>query len=414
MKSKSIILAIALLFTIISCQKESVEPYNGEYKEIQLDEKSTQIVEADNQFGFELFQKVYNTETEHENIMVSPLSVSLALAMTYNGANNETKTAMQETLKLYGLTPEEINTSYQTLVNALKSLDTKVILEIANAIYYRNNFSVEQDFITTNQNYYSAEVSALDFSSSSALQTINNWVADNTNDKIDKIIDQISSDQVMFLLNAIYFKGVWQSEFEKKNTEEKEFYLENGSSVSTDFMKQTNGVAYSSNNLFSAIQMDYGQGNYNMVVLLPNENKTLQDIIENLNSENWETWKENFYERNVDIEFPKFKFEYEAKLNDALANMGMGIAFTDGADFTGINKNGGLKIDYVKHKSFIEVNEEGTEAAAVTVVAIELTSVGPGSNPSFIANRPFMFAITEKSTGAILFIGTVKNPELSK
>lgn len=414
MKSKSIILAIALLFTIISCQKESVEPYNGEYKEIQLDEKSAQIVEADNQFGFELFQKVYNTETEHENIMVSPLSVSLALAMTYNGANNETKTAMQETLKLYGLTPEEINTSYQTLVNALKSLDTKVILEIANAIYYRNNFSVEQDFITTNQNYYSAEVSALDFSSSSALQTINNWVADNTNDKIDKIIDQISSDQVMFLLNAIYFKGVWQSEFEKKNTEEKEFYLENGSSVSTDFMKQTNGVAYSSNNLFSAIQMDYGQGNYNMVVLLPNENKTLQDIIENLNSENWETWKENFYERNVDIEFPKFKFEYEAKLNDALADMGMGIAFTDGADFTGINKNGGLKIDYVKHKSFIEVNEEGTEAAAVTVVAIELTSVGPGSNPSFIANRPFMFAITEKSTGAILFIGTVKNPELSK
>lgn len=414
MKSKSIILAIALLFTIISCQKEQVEPYNGEYKEIQLDEKSAQIVEADNQFGFELFQKVYNTETEHENIMVSPLSVSLALAMTYNGANNETKTAMQETLKLYGLTPEEINTSYQTLVNALKSLDTKVILEIANAIYYRNNFSVEQDFITTNQNYYSAEVSALDFSSSSALQTINNWVADNTNDKIDKIIDQISSDQVMFLLNAIYFKGVWQSEFEKKNTEEKEFYLENGSSVSTDFMKQTNGVAYSSNNLFSAIQMDYGQGNYNMVVLLPNENKTLQDIIENLNSENWETWKENFYERNVDIEFPKFRFEYEAKLNDALANMGMGIAFTDGADFTGINKNGGLKIDYVKHKSFIEVNEEGTEAAAVTVVAIELTSVGQGSNPSFIANRPFMFAITEKSTGAILFIGTVKNPELSK
>ncbi len=289
-------------------------------------------------------------------------------------------------------------------------LDSKVILEIANAIYYRNSFPVEQDFISTNENYYDAEVSALDFTSPNSKDIINNWVANKTNNKIKTIINEVSPDQVMFLLNAIYFKGIWESKFENKNTEKKDFYLENGSTMQTDFMQQTNSVLYTSNNLFDAIQLPYGQGNYNMYVFLPHTDKTLQDITDNLNTENWESWKESFYEANVDIEFPKFKYGYEIKLNEVLSEMGMGIAFTDGADFTGINKNGGLNIDYVKHKSFVEVNEEGTEAAAVTVVAIELTSVGLDQNVPFKVNRPFMFTITEKSTGAILFIGTVKSP----
>lgn len=403
--------AFALL-TIPACQDEPIDPNNGKYQEVKLDEKSAQIVEADNEFGFELFQNVYSSETKYENIMVSPLSISLALAMTYNGANNETKTAMEETLKLYGLTPEEINTSYRSLVNALKSLDSKVILGIANAIYYRDSFSVEQDFIATNKNYYDAEISALDFTSPDAVDIVNNWVADKTNEKIKSILNEISGDQIMFLLNAIYFKGIWESEFKKSDTKKKDFHLENGSTVQTDFMQQNNSVNYLNNDLFSAIELPYGQGNYNMYVFLPKTDKTLQDISDNLNTENWGTWLENFYEANVDIEFPKFKYKYEIKLNSILSEMGMGIAFSNSADFTGINKNGGLKIDYVKHKSFIEVNEEGTEAAAVTIVAIIETSAGPGSNIPFNVNRPFLYAITEKSTGAILFMGTVKNPTL--
>jgi serpin B len=404
--------AFALLI-IPACQDEPIDPNNGKYQEVKLDEKSAQIVEADNEFGFELFQNIYSSETKYENIMVSPLSVSLALAMTYNGANNETKTAMEETLKLYGLTPEEINTSYQSLVNALKSLDSKVILGIANAIYYRDSFSVEQNFIATNKNYYDAEISALDFTSPDAVDIVNNWVADKTNDKIKSILNEISGDQIMFLLNAIYFKGIWESEFKKSDTKKKDFHLENRSTVQTDFMQQKNSVNYLNNDLFSAIELPYGQGNYNMYVFLPKTDKTLQDISDNLNTENWVTWLENFYEANVDIEFPKFKYKYEIKLNSILSEMGMGIAFSNSADFTGINKNGGLNIDYVKHKSFIEVNEEGTEAAAVTVVAIELTAAGPGSSYiPFYIDKPFMFAITEKSTGAILFMGTVKNPTL--
>jgi serpin B len=166
--------------------------------------------------------------------------------------------------------------------------------------------------------------------------------------------------------------------------------------------------------LFSAVELPYGKGNYNMYVFLPENGRTLEKIVNKLDKDNWETWMESFREtQSVDIKFPKFKYGYEITLNDVLREMGMGIAFTPGAaDFTGINRGGGLNIDYVKHKSFIDVNEEGTEAAAVTVVAIERTSAGGPTKVPFIVNRPFLYAITEKDTGAVLFMGTVKNPEL--
>jgi serpin B len=354
---------------------------------------------------------VYGTETEHENVMLSPLSVSLALAMTYNGANSETKTAMEKTLKVYGLTPDDINKSYFDLVNALKSIDQKVLLEIANAIYYRKDFEVENNFIKTNQQYYNAEVSSLDFSSPNALKTINGWVAAKTRNKIETILDEIKPSQVMFLLNAIYFKGIWTKEFNKKSTELQSFYLKDGSTIQTETMQRSDTLPYTSNSLFSAVQLSYGKEKYNMFVFLPEPGKNLQDMITKLNSDNWETWMKSFnMTQNVDIKFPKFKYEYDIKLNDVLTEMGMGVAFTGAADFTRINRDGGLYIDYVKHKSFIEVNEEGTEAAAVTIVAIDKTSAGEPKKVAFYVNRPFLYAITEKSTGAVLFIGTVKNP----
>jgi serpin B len=297
-------------------------------------------------------------------------------------------------------------------VAALKLLDPKVILEIANAIYYREDFPVEQDFVSTNQNYYDAKVEALDFGSPQAVNTINDWVTDKTHNKIDKIIDQISDEHIMFLLNAIYFKGIWQSEFDEDYTEDLPFYLENGSTVQVPTMQKTESLPYYSNNIFRAVKLAYGAGNYNMFVFLPREENSLEDIVDELSVDSWKNWMESFTDTvNIDLKLPRLKYKYEIKLNDVLTDMGMGIAFTRGmADFTGINKNGNLNIDYVKHKTFIEVNEKGTEAAAVTVVAIEYTSVGP-QNMQFNVNRPFLYAITEKDTDAILFMGTVKNPE---
>jgi len=410
MKVKSIL----LLFTVLLFAGCNLPGSNID-DEIEVTEKTARLIEAENDFGFELFQNVYNYETEHENIMISPLSVSLALAMTYNGANGDTKTAMEKTLKVYGLTPEEINNSYCDLVEALKNLDPEVILEIANAIFYREGFEVENDFINTNKYYYDAEVEALDFGAQQeALDVINGWVDDYTNHKIESILNQITPEQVMFLLDAIYFKGTWQKEFNEESTEELTFYLENGSTIETETMQRLDTLPYMSADLFSAVQLSYGKGSYNMFVFLPEEGRELQEIVDMLNKDNWETWMESFQEtERVDIKFPRFKYEYDITMNDVLTEMEMGIAFTGAADFTGINRDGNLFIDFVKHKSFIEVNEKGTEAAAVTVVAIAFTSVQQPQNVPFCVNRPFLYAITEKSTGAILFMGTVKNPGLN-
>jgi serine protease inhibitor len=397
---------LILIFLLTACNLNKTE----DETEINVTEKTARLLEAENAFGFELFRNVFAEEKDHENIMLSPLSVSLALAMTYNGANGDTKTAMEKTLKVYGLTPDDINKSYFDLMNALKSLDQKVLLEIANAIFYRNDFAVETNFINTNRQYYNAEISALDFNSPQAVNTVNSWVAEKTHDKIKTILDRISPQHVMFLLNAIYFKGTWTKEFNGKSTELLPFNPETVSNIQTQTMQRTDTLPYTSNNLFSAVQLSYGKGNYSMFVFLPNQDKNLQDIVDNLDPGNWETWMKSFnITQNVDIKFPQFKYGYDIKLNDVLTKMGMGVAFTGAADFTGINRGGGLNIDYVKHKSFIEVNEEGTEAAAVTIVAIERNSVGPQKIP-FNVNRPFFYAITEKSTGAILFMGTVKNP----
>jgi serine protease inhibitor len=404
---KTLFLSIGILVCFYGCKTEDEPLVN----EIEVTEKTAQLIEAENEFGLELFQHIFTSETKNENIMISPLSVSLALAMTYNGAKGETKTAMEKTLKVYGLEPAEINASYRDLVRALKSLDQKVLMEIANAIYYSKDFQVENEFVSINRNYYDAQVTALDFLNQQlALKTINDWVSVKTHGKIDQIISEISPSHVMFLLNAIYFKGVWKSQFKESDTRKQPFNLESGTTIQADMMQLTDTVAWLSNDLFSAIRLPYGKGNYNMYLFLPNQDKTLADLTGSLIPENWETWMKAFIPaQKVEIQLPRFKYKYEIKLNDVLTTMGMGVAFTGSADFTGINRGGGLNINYVKHKTFIEVNEEGTEAAAVTVVAIERTSVGP-EKPQFIANRPFMYAITEEKTGAILFMGTVKDP----
>lgn len=406
MKRTLIVLATSMIVMISGCNLNNTV----DTPDFEVSEKSAKLIDANNQFGFDLYKKIYAYEDEAENIMVSPLSVALALAMTYNGAETSTKEAMEDALRLKGLTKEEINQSYQSLVNGLKSVDPKVLLEIANAIYYRNDFTVENSFISANRTYYNAEVLALDFSSPSAIDVINGWVYDKTRGLIPTILQEIKPNHVMFLLNAIYFKGTWTKEFNPKSTVKQLFTIEPGKTVEVDYMHRTDTLDYARNELFSAIRLPYGKENYNMYVFLPEAGKEIHDLVEQLDKNRWEDWMKMFKKtQTVDIMLPKFKFPYEIKLNDVLSDMGMGIAFDGWADFTGINRDGGLFIDYVKHKSFIEVNEEGTEAAAVTIVAIERLSSGP-SKTYFHVNRPFMFAITEKTSGAIMFMGTVKQP----
>jgi serine protease inhibitor len=400
---KTISIFAVTLFLLGSCNNNLID----DPKEINIDMKCKELIQIDTRFGIDIFKLL--AQSEEENLTISPLSISLALAMTYNGAEGETKTAMEEALRVNGFIPDEINQSYQSLMKALLEADPKVTIEIAQSIWYRLGYNVLNDFKTINETYYNAEVNELDFSRSNAKDVINGWIEEKTHDKIKDMIKEIDPSHVMFLVNAIYFNGEWKSQFELKNTQKREFVRENGPSIQVDMMQKTDSVNYLSNDLFSAVEMPYGRGNFNMVVMLPNEGMKCNDIIEALTPENWTIMMRSFVmTKDVSIWLPKFKDEYEVKLNDVLTAMGMGIAFTEAADFSGINGEGGIYIDYVQHNTFIDVNEKGTEAAAATVVAIKEYAMP--LNPEFHVTRPFIFAITEKETGAILFIGRMVEP----
>ncbi|MFC2097419.1 serpin family protein, partial [Bacteroidota bacterium] len=388
MKKIAGLLFMFLLVIIISCEKEeNLDNRN----EIIYNQKTGIIIESDNSLGFKLIKQIENEQGK--NLCISPLSVSMALGMTYNGADGETKKAMEETLGLEDLSMEDINGSYRDLINALSTNDSKVLFEIANSIWSKQGFDIENDFITTNSEYFNARTQELDFNDPGAVDTINAWVSEKTHDKIETIIDEISPDVVMYLINAIYFKGIWKYEFEEDDTEDYTFTLENSEQISVPVMKQEGKFNYLTNDLFSSVELKYGSGNFSMHILLPNYDKNVDDIIESIDNEYWDQCLSQYEEtEEVKVFLPRFKFEYEKSLNEELKALGMAIAFTTSANFTGIHKNGGIYISDVKHKTFIDVNEEGTEAAAVTSVEVSLTS---DSGVYFMALKPFIFIIKE-------------------
>lgn len=398
-----------ILLVFISCQA-----INPKQKPINPTDKSAPLVQADNTFGFELFSQTVANANPNTNTVVSPLSVSLSLSMAYNGAAGVTKTEIEHAMKVEGLTPEEINLTHQALMDSLKLADPQVVLEIANAIYYRKSLSVEHNFISTNQKYYIAEVSALNFSQPiEALKTINGWVDEKTHGKIPTILnqDQIDVNLVMILLNAVYFNGLWQSKFDETKTQNDGFILNDGSSKDTPMMTQTTRLEYASNELFSAVNLPYGKGKFQMTVILPNQNKTTRDVIGNLNTDNWQSWQKNFTTRNqLVLTMPKFKFSWNMTLNEVLQKMGMKEAFCSNANFSGISKSNKIGISQVIHETYIDVNEKGTEASAITDVR-PIDGIGVDPRTYFKVDHPFLFAITEKTTGAILFIGEITNPE---
>ncbi len=403
------ILIISLAIAVLAaCEKNPVEP---EARELNLNKKSLELIEANNAFGVDLFAGVMNEVACGENVMISPLSVALALGMTLNGAATTTRDAMEEALRLQGFTPEEINQGYKTIIDQLLDLDPKVVMEIANSIWHRDDFSVLDDFINTNTEHFYAEIRPLHFDAPDAKDIINQWVSDKTHEKIREIIDYIPAEAVMYLINAIYFKGTWTYEFDPENTGMKPFYPEDGPSFDALAMRQEASLNYYHNDLFQLVELPYGAGSFSMLVFLPDAGKSCDDILAELDNDNWNSWTGELSATNVLVQLPKFKFETFKMLNSYLSGMGMEIAFTGAADFTAINPAGNLFISRVLHKTFIDVNEEGTEAAAVTAVEVSFTSIGGDPQPVyFIADRPFLFAIRENSTGSILFMGKLSYP----
>ena len=369
------------------------------------------LVDANTKFGFKLFQEVLKQD-RNKNVFVSPTSIAIALSMTYNGASGETQQAMANALELQGMSLQDINQANNTLKTSLENADPAVQMSIANSLWARQGISFKPEFIQKNQQFYGAKVTELDFANPDSSNIINSWVKDNTRGKIDKIVDKIQSDDVLFLINAIYFKGNWTKKFDKSQTTERSFNLSNGSQKQHPMMSQSGKYRYYENETFQAVSLPYGKGRMSLYVFLPSKNTNLETFQQQLKSENWQQWMNQFKMRQGSIELPRFKFDYDIKLNNALKALGMETAFSTRANFSKMTP-ASVAINEVKHKTFVEVNEEGTEAAAVTSVGIALTSARmPTEEPfNMVADRPFFCAIRDNQTGTILFMGSIKDPK---
>ena len=370
--------------------------------------KSARFIETNNDFGFALLNKVLEQD-DSPNLMISPASVSIALGMAYNGAETTTRDAFEQVLNYEGLSREEINEITRELINVLVSNLDGNLLEIANSMWYDQGFPVEQDFINLNSNYYDAEVREINFRAANAVNTINDWVSANTHGKIDEIIDAIDPEMMMILINAIYFNCVWEVEFDPEDTREQPFYRENKSLYGqVEMMEMKNTFNVASTDHFEAVELPYKNKKFSMFLFLPSEGSSVEKLAEMLDGKTWNVWLEEFTERQkFTVTMPKFKFEYERSLAEDLKSMGLEVAFTDMADFSGISSVD-LLISDVIHKTYIDVNEEGTEAAAVTAIVFETTSIGPANGIRL--DRPYLFAITENSSKSIVFIGKVQEP----
>ena len=372
---------------------------------------NTKVTAANTRFSFKLFSEILkqNNSQNSQNIFISPTSVAIALAMTYNGAKGETQQAMAKTLELQGISLQEINSANAALIAAVQNADDKVQLNIANSLWAKQDINFNSDFLQTTEDFYKATVTNLDFSDPGAVNAINDWVRQSTNGKIDAIVQQINPDDVMFLINAIYFKGKWTKEFDPKQTTIGQFYLTTGEQKQHPLMSQSGKYSYYENKKFQAVSLPYGNdGRLSLYVFLPSDNSSLTAFYQDLNADNWEKWIAQFRNRQGSIRLPRFKINYDLTLNDALKALGMGAAFEPKADFSGIGDN--LALSEVKHKTFVEVNEEGTEAAA-TSVGITLTSA-PSEQPfQMNVDRPFFCAIRDNQTGTVLFMGSIVNPQ---
>ena len=373
------------------------------------------LILANTRFSIKLFTELY-TRDIGKNLLVSPASVAFALAMTYNGAQGDTQRAMALTLAVHELTLEELNSANAALKAQLDQASSAIQLSIANALWTRQELTFNPVFIQRNQDFYGAHVATLDVDDPQAPVAINSWVRQHTAGKITEIVDKLDPSTVMLLVNAIYFKGKWTTEFDPARTQEHPFTLLDGQQISHPLMIQTGRYPYYRGDRFQAVSLPYGSGRVSLYVFLPDVGVSLAALINKISAEQWATWMTQFRQTQGYLALPRFQISYEVELNRALTALGMGEAFDPhAAKFESVlSTPSPLYINNVKHKTFIEVNEEGTEAAATTSVDVFATSAMPQQTFTMIINRPFFCALRDNETGTLLFVGTIVDPQQPK
>jgi serpin B len=371
------------------------------------------LVGADNGFAFRLLGVLAGPDAG-KNLFISPLSVGMALGMAFNGAAGETADSMRLTLGFDGLSRDEINASYRSLIDLLRGLDPTVDFAIANSVWYRPEYALDSAFLDRTQTYFDAAVRPLDFARSDAATTINQWVSDATHARITQIVDPpIDPSTIAFLINAIYFKGTWTYQFPRDRTSPAPFHLSDGTTHDVPMMRTPEPipVGYAWTSDAQVLDLAYGGGAYSMTIVLPASDVQLDTLMQTLTQSQWDAWIGALDSMSLDVTMPKFQLEYEKSLLDALEALGMRVAFCRNVpavnpDFTAMYPPGGACISNVKHKTWVDVNEEGTEAAAVTSVEVGVTS----APPSIVVDRPFLFAIRERLSGTIVFLGAIVDP----
>jgi serine protease inhibitor len=417
MKNLMKLVVLASICVLIgSCSDTGVSPERDAPRELTVSER--EVVNSYNAFGLNLFKEIVAEEQEPANVFTSPVSVSLALGMTVNGAAGTTEQAMKSTLEFLDLDMDEVNECYRSLIDLLTGLDPKVRFDIANSIWYREGWVFEEDFLERCRTYFDAEVAGLDFGAPDAINTINAWVDESTNGKITEIVEPpIDPLTVMFLIDAIYFKGTWTYEFDPTLTDDDVFTLPDGSTAPCSMMERPDAsgvctyMCYENDEL-QAVDLPYADGWFSMTILLPRPGVDINSLIAGLGEETWDGLLDSLAPKVGHLLMPRFEIRYDLMMNNVLTALGMGIAFDSGqADFTNMLEQArllGLHISKVRHKTYVKVDEVGTEAAAVTSVEMGITSV-----PDILemrVDRPFIFAIREHHTGTILFIGKIVDP----
>ena len=397
---------VALAITITGCSKEdNNRPGALDPVKIKLNAKQLVVVESSNNFAFDIFARVNSGEEAGKNFMISPLSISYALSMTLNGAANETLTAMKSALGMAEMSVDDINSSFSTLTEALLSVDDKVDINIANSVWVMEGFDVLPGFIQRLGDYYDAETGEFTISQAS-IDEINSWIEEETNGMIKDMLRELRNDLRLLLINAICFEGDG-TQVDKENTTDKPFYLTDGTSVEVPMMTQTEHFDLYVGDEFAMLELPYGRGNFVMDIILPHSNNELENMISTFTGENFKRWADQAMSREVTVLLPRFKYGYEKQLKDILSDMGMGIAFSDMADFSNMTETEPLCIGFVQHNSYIETEEKGTKAAAVTIVGMIVTSYNPDAPPTpylFNADHPFLYVIREVTTNTV-FLG---------
>lgn len=408
------ILAAVILFCSCTEGPTSSGPDAPARTIAQLTAAEQEVLQTANEFGFQLFRRVAAGTHPDSNVFLSPLSASYALGMLENGAAGATRDSIMSTLCHTGMTTDEINESYRDVCRILMQADPQVDFSLANSIWYRYTKPVSQDFFAVCTDYFDARVQAMDWAVPGAVDTINTWVSDATSGRITEAVASVDLNPAMLLINAIYFLGLWTIPFDEDDTHDGTFTTAGGNSVACRMMRKSadedTTLRLISTPLFTGATMPYGTGAYRMTVLVPTDSTTVDEVIDSLTPANWAGWLASSYHTTFDLALPRFTFEFEASLDSALKDMGMSIAYGEGtADFTTMFDGANGWVDKVYQKSFVRVDEAGTEAAAVTVVVVV------DSMPTqVIVNKPSVFVIHERTSGAVLFTGRLSVPVWSE